>query len=137
MEETDWHQRENPAKLTRSLIKFNIVLSKQTQSIFFSDCIYKKTNYYTINQKQKEINKTIKKDYTSLRKIHQNTGFIWSYIPYLDWIQEYAGCQPHLHIFSLNTGICAADKTRILVYFTQRFTQHPPESNTLGLKCCT
>ena len=62
MEETDWHQRENPAKLTRSLIKFNIVLSKQTQSIFFSDCIYKKTNYYTINQKQKEINKTIKKD---------------------------------------------------------------------------
>ena len=31
MEETDWHQRENPAKLTRSLIKFNIVLSKQTK----------------------------------------------------------------------------------------------------------
>ena len=42
---------ESNLSLTWSLIKCNGVVSKQIQSIFFSTCIYKKTNYYTINKK--------------------------------------------------------------------------------------
>ena len=58
--------------------------------------------------------------YGTLRKIHQNTGSIWS--TYSRIQTEYENIRannPHIPIFSLNVGICGPDKTRILVYFTQ------------------